>query len=80
MRAKWRWCARKVGWCAASGYLYIYIHTKLGVAVPVRAREQGRFRGSTKGSKETTEGARGNTKGAPREVLRGGAGAQQMAA
>ncbi len=20
VRAKWRWCARKVGWCAASGY------------------------------------------------------------
>ncbi len=62
-------------------WLPIYIiYTKLGVAVPVRAREQGRFRGSTKGSKGTTEGARGNTKGAPREVLRGGTGAQQMAA
>jgi hypothetical protein len=23
VRAKWRWCARKVGWCAASGYLDI---------------------------------------------------------
>jgi len=21
VRAKWRWCARAVGWCAASGYL-----------------------------------------------------------
>lgn len=32
--------------------IYIFIiYTKLGVAVSVRAREQGRFRGSTKGSK-----------------------------
>ena len=56
-------------------YIYIYIiynpNLGSGVAVSVREREQGRFRGSTKG-------ARGEHGGAPREqegAIWGSAGA-----
>jgi len=50
-------------------YLYIIYTPNLGseIAVSVREREQGRFRGSIEGAGGSTEGARESTEGALRE-------------
>ena len=39
------------------------------VAISVREREQGRFRGSIEGAQESTEGARASTEGASTKEL-----------
>jgi len=61
--------------------IYIYIiytpNLGLGIAVPGREREQGRFRASTEGARGSREGARGSIEGARGSIIgqcRGAAG------
>ena len=64
-------------------YVYIYIiytpNLGLRITIPGLEREQGRFRGSTKGAKGRSGGARGST-GEHRRSTRGSNGAQPKGA
>ena len=45
-------------------YIIYTPNLELGIALPGREREQGRFRGSSEGARGSNEGAEGSTEGA----------------
>ena len=70
---RWKEAIGKVSRAQCDMYMYIYIYIiytpNLGprITLPGRGREQGCFRGSTKGARRRSEGAISEHGGAPRE-------------